>query len=137
MAKINKTGRSKGGGRYVQLHEYIARSYAWSRLPPLAKCAWLEIGFIYNGSNNGKLGVSSRALGEALGVTHPAAAKAIRDLIQWGFLEQRKSSSFSQKRLAAEYQLTHLRCDVTGEQPTKRFMKIGETNIVPIRSAAE
>jgi hypothetical protein len=137
VAKHNNTGRSKGSGRFVQLHEYIAKSYAWRRLPPLAKCAWLEINFIYNGSNNGTLAVSARRLAERLDVSPSAAAKSMRDLIKWGFLDRMKASSFSQKRLAAEYRLTHYSCDVTREPASKRFMRITETNVVQITRAAE
>jgi hypothetical protein len=137
MGKHNNTGRSKGGGRFVQLHEYVARSYAWRRLPPLAKVAWFEIGFIYNGSNNGKLAIPSRRLAEHLDVSPSAAAKAIRDLIKWGFVDHVKASSFSQKRLAAEYRLTHVRCDVTGQPASKRFLVFGKPDLIPMARAAE
>jgi hypothetical protein len=136
--KHNRTGRSKGCGKYVQLYEYIARSYGWSRLSPLAKVAWLEINFIYNGSNNGRLGVSSRALGDRLGVGKSSAARALDELLRWGFLDCMTSSDFGKKKLAAEYRLTHLPCHVTGDPPSRRFMRIGETNnVVPIIKPAE
>lgn len=124
MARHNKTGRSNSGGRYVQLHEYIERSYAWSRLSPLARCAWLAFGFAYTGSNNGRLVMPSRALGERIGVSKSCAATAINELTRWGFLDLMTPSDFGKKKRAAEYRLTHLPCDVTGEVPTKRFMRI-------------
>jgi hypothetical protein len=136
MAKHNQTGRSKSSGRFVQLHEYVARSYAWSRLSPIAKVAWLEICFIYTGNNNGRLSVSSRALGERLGVSKSSAARAIDHLLRWGFLDRVRASDFGQKKMSAEYRLTHLHCDVTGAAPSKRFMRVCETNITPIRKAA-
>lgn len=125
--KHNRTGRSKCCGRFVQIHEYVMRSYAWRRLSPLGRCAWLEINLVYNGSNNGRLAVSARSLGERLDVGPSAAAKAIRDLVMWGFLDPMQASSFSQKRRAAEYRLTHLPCNVKSEPASKRFMKLGET----------
>ncbi|MFO1103041.1 MAG: hypothetical protein U1E20_09075 [Methylocystis sp.] len=137
MPRHNQTGRSKGNGRFVQLHEYITRSYAWRRLSPLAKVAWLEIGFIYNGSNNGRIAVSARKLAERLDVGPSAAARALRELITWGFLDCMKASSFSQKKRAAEYRLTHFACDVTGQQASKRFMKIGAFDAVQVVRAAE
>ncbi len=136
--KHNNTGRSKGDGRFVQLHEYIVRSYAWKRLSPLARCAWLEIGFIYNGSNNGRLGVSARFLADRLGTCPTSAAKAIRELMNWGFLDRVKASDFTRKKAAAEYRLTHLPCDVTGNLPSKRFMRISQmSNVVAIVRSAE
>ena len=138
MPKHNKTGRSKGGGRFVQLHEYIVRSYAWKRLSPLARCAWMEIGFIYNGSNNGKLAISARLLADRLDICPTSAAKAIRELINWGFLDCVRPSAFGRKKLAAEYRLTHLPCHATGDPPSKQFMRAGQaSNVVSITKPAE
>jgi hypothetical protein len=133
MAKHNATGRSKGGGRFVQLHEYIERSYAWGRLSPLARCAWLAFGFAYTGSNNGNLIMPSRALADRLGCGKSQAATAINELCRWGFLDLMRASDFGKKKRAAEYRLTHLPCDVTGETASKRFMRIEG---VPAKPAA-
>jgi len=127
--KHNNTGRSKNYGRYVALPEYIARSEAWCRLSPTAKVAWLEIGFIFYGANNGCIAVSSRLLAERMDVGPSTAARSIRELMKWGFLDLMKRSSFSQKKRAAEYRLTHHNCDVTGEIASKRFLR---TTTVPV-----
>jgi hypothetical protein len=127
--KHNNTGRSKNYGRYVALPEYIARSEAWCRLSPTAKVAWLEIGFIFYGANNGCIAVSSRLLAERMDVGPSTAARSIRELVKWGFLDLMKRSSFSQKKRAAEYRLTHLNCNVTGELASKRFLR---TTTVPM-----
>jgi hypothetical protein len=137
VVKHNATGRSKGSGKYVQVHEYIMRCYAWKRLSPIARCAWLEINLIYNGSNNGRIGVSARQLAERLDVGKTAAANAIIDLMKWGFLDCVKASDFSRKKEASEYRLTHLPCDVAGEIASKRFLRIGKANVIPIARAAE
>jgi hypothetical protein len=124
MPKHDKTGRSKNEGRYVRLFDFMARTPAWRGLSGIAVKAWLDINLsAYNGSNNGKLAVPSRALGERIGVHHSAAARAIRELENAGFLRCIKASSFSKKRLAAEYRLTHLKCDITGDLPSKEFMR--------------
>ena len=73
------------------------------------------------GSNNGMLAVACRALGDRIGVHHSAAARAIRELENAGFLVSVKASSFSNKRLAAEYRLTHLKCNVTGDLASREF----------------
>jgi hypothetical protein len=131
MARHDRSGRSKSHGRYVMLHEYIERSYAWGRLSPLARCAWLAFGFAYTGANNGRLQMSSRTLADRLGCGKSPAARAIAELCQWGFLDLVRASDFGQKKRAAEYRLTHLNCDVTGAIASKRFMRIAGVRSLP------
>lgn len=123
MARLDRKGRSKGDARHARLYEYIERTDAWRDLSGIAAKAWMTIGLMHNGSNNGKIGVSSRELGKRLGVHHSVAARTIVELENAGFLRCTKASSFSQKRRAAEYRLTHLRDDVTGDPPTREFSK--------------
>ncbi|AZG76324.1 hypothetical protein [Methylocystis rosea] len=113
---------------------------AWRDLSGIAAKAWITIGLMHNGTNNGKIAVSSRELGKRIGVHHSVAARAILELINAGFLRQTKASSFSQKKLAAEYRLTHLRNDITGEPPSREFkVKAQPIDEVPegYRAAAE
>jgi hypothetical protein len=117
-------GRSKGGERYVKVPVSIQRSLAWKRLTCNARAAWVEIGFFYNGYNNGSIGISVRRLGDEMGISKNTAANAILELIKWGFLDQVKASSFSQKRLCAEYRLTHLHCNKTGQPASHRYKRI-------------
>ncbi len=136
--KHNRTGRSKGDAKHVRLHEYMARTPAWRELSGNAVKAWLEINLVFNGANNGMLAVSARLLGERIGLSHTAAARAIRELENVGFLRCVKASSFSQKRLAAEYRLTHLPCNVTGASATKEYLRWGKTvgNVVEFPAVA-
>jgi hypothetical protein len=78
------------------------------------------------GSNNGRIAMSARVLAKRLGVGPTTAARATRDLITYGFLEIAKSSSFSGKRRATEYLLTHFKDDITGDLPTRAFQNIGK-----------
>ncbi len=121
MAKHNRTGRTKTDPRFVRFFEFIERTDAWRDLSGLAAKAWLTIGLMHNGSNNGALAISSRELGQRIGVHHSAAARAILELQNAGFLECKKQSSFSQKRSAAEYRLTHVRDDMTNEPATHSY----------------
>lgn len=118
--------RRKEKERYVIYPISIKRSYAWKCLSFCARQAWFEIGMIYNGSNNGRLCVSSRRLAEELGGSHGHAARAIKELINWGFLDLVKASSFGKKKMSAEYRLTHFKCDVTGRPPNYRYKSIEE-----------
>jgi hypothetical protein len=127
MAKtFNKTGRGNKKERFVALPHYIMDTAAWRRLSVTARAAWLEFVRVHNGSNNGRLAMSSRILGKKLGLCKSAAAKAINELITYGFLEITRASSFSGKRRATEYQLTHLKDDITGELPSRAFQNIGK-----------
>jgi hypothetical protein len=123
MAKHDRTGRAKNEPRHVRLYEYIAGHPSWRALSSNARSAWLEIGLICDGTNNGRLAVSTRALGARMGFSKNVAGLAIRELENAGFLKCVKASSFSQKKLAAEYRLTHLRCNVTGASPTHDYRR--------------
>jgi hypothetical protein len=122
-----KNGRSGQRERFVALPHYIMETVAWGQLSVTARAAWLEFVRIHNGSNNGRLAMSSRVLGERLGVCKTAAAEAIKELVTFGFLEIARSSSFSGKRRATEYRLTHLKNDLTGELASRAFQNVGKT----------
>lgn len=139
MARPNKAGRRKDDVRHARLYEYIEKTEAWRNLSGRAAKAWMTICLMHNGANNGVIGVSSRELARRIGVHHSAAARAILELVNAGFLRQTKASSFSQKKLAAEYRLTHLRNDITGEPPTREFARpnVGAGQDGNLRVAAE
>ena len=124
MARRRKT--TNPAERFVRYPIYIKNTFAWRQLTANAKLAWLEIGFFYNGYNNGRLCISSRRLGEAMGVSKSTAARAINELLTWGFLEITKASSFSLKKLSAEYRLTHVVCDVTHKSASFRFKQFSD-----------
>ena len=48
----NHKGRSTTE-RFVSLPHYMLRSAAWRSLSPVARCIFIELAAIYNGSNNG------------------------------------------------------------------------------------
>ena len=56
---FNKTGRSNGKERYIEVPNYLFDSYAWSCLPPGSQVAWLRFMRKYYGSNNGQIVMSS------------------------------------------------------------------------------
>jgi hypothetical protein len=129
MAKtFNKTGRGNKKDRYVALPHYIMDTAAWRRLSVTARAAWLEFVRIHNSFNNGKIPMSIRMLGKRLGVSKDTADRAIKELLTFGFLEKIKAASFIGKRRAAEYRLTHLKDDITGELPSRAFQNIGKVS---------
>jgi hypothetical protein len=70
--------------------------------------------------------MSCRQLGSKLNIGKTAAAAAIQELTIYGFIEITQSGSFPGKRRAAEYRLTHLNCDRTGELASRAFQNIGK-----------
>lgn len=142
-ARLNSNGSSKGHdnyckprksrdkkqkhGRFWATPYYLAQTFAWRQLSPYARVAWLEIGAsLYIGNNNGRLAVSHRWLADRLSASRNTAMRAIHELLTRGFLEITQASSFSQKRSAAEFRFTHLKCDRTGALPSRAFEHIKE-----------
>jgi hypothetical protein len=57
MAKKHDKERND---RYFQLHHYMLKSDAWRGLSQAARVVYIQIGFRYNGANNGKIAYSVR-----------------------------------------------------------------------------
>ena len=96
-------------------------------------CAFLErakrldfsIAARYNGVNNGLINASSRALALEMNVSRAtAAARAVRELIDTGFVEVTEWVQFDLKdRNANAYRLTWRFCDRTNYPASKAFAK--------------
>jgi hypothetical protein len=104
----------------------MMKSEAWRSLSPAERCTYIEIERHYFGlgSNNGRIGLSARAVASACNMSKDTANKAFRRLSELGFIECATPGSFHRKSAhAAEWRLTRVRCDVTGALPSKAFMK--------------
>ena len=130
--------RANGAKHWVQLEHYLLDSPAWKGLTANAKVIYIEIKKRYNGKNNGSLALSSRDAGDALNSSHHTGARALKELVDAGFLAVCTKSSFNRKvKLATEYRLTEARDDRSDHDPlpTKDFMKLkhsrtGEMNSI-------
>ena len=78
--------QKKGGGRFVQLPEWLLASPAWRSLKPGPRALYVELKRLYNGSNNGELFLSHRNAAEALGVHRNTIGSYYEDLAQRGFI---------------------------------------------------
>jgi DNA-binding MarR family transcriptional regulator len=85
--KHNAKGRSRWEGRYVALPIAFMRSAAWESLTPVERCTYIEAASTYDGFNNGYLAVPARRVAERLHIGKSTAARALRVLVQKGFLE--------------------------------------------------
>jgi hypothetical protein len=118
-----KRGRKNKLPPFVMLPKWLLDSPAYAALSLKARAALVELLHVYDGFNNGTLGMSVRRLAERLGCSPDTAASALHELDDVGFVDTMTIGSFSRKRLASEYRLTFHRCDISGALPSKRFMR--------------
>ena len=120
----NKTGRSKRGPPFAMVLHWVMDTAAFRSLSPQAVAVYLVLLRIYNGSNNGSIALSARNAAERCNIAKDTATRAFRELIEKGFIELVTAGSFNLKLPhAAEYRLTHVRCDKTAGLPTKAFLR--------------
>jgi len=118
--KFKRKGRSK----FLMIEAYVIRSAAWQALSPNDRAAYLELKWRYDGLNNGRIGLGNRDLAEALHSSKDTARRALDSLVEKGFLTKTRTSGFNVKcRAATEWRLTEYPCNVSGELPTKAFMR--------------
>ncbi|MFN9008523.1 MAG: helix-turn-helix domain-containing protein [Hyphomonadaceae bacterium] len=122
MPKMLKNGRTKVKDRFVMLTYDILNSPAWEGLSAQARAVLIQIAKRYNGGNNGALAASVRNLAAECRINKDTAAKAVKELLDAGFLELAQAGAFSfKKRHAAEYRLTWLKCDQTGARGSRAW----------------
>jgi hypothetical protein len=135
----NRTGRSSGDARHVRLHHWLLNSPAYLSLSPAARAVHVEIVRLYNGANNGRLALSVRTAAARCRIARNTAARALAELQDRGFVECVTPGAFSLKtRHAAEWRLTHHKCDASGQLPSSSFMRWKppeKQNTVSIRTA--
>ena len=119
-----KTRRRSNSPRFVQLFHHMLGSQAWHKLTPHARCAYIELAYRYDGTNNGRLAMSARSLACQMPCNKDTAAQTLRELEDAGFIETAKIGKFARKgedRRASEYRLTCFRCDATNAVPSRKF----------------
>jgi hypothetical protein len=120
----NRKGRSTNGGAFVQLHHFMMKTEAWRSLSTQQRAVYVELAAIYNGANNGFLGLSVRRAAERCNISKNTAAICFEVLEVRGFIECVTPGGFSRKtRHSTEWRLTSCRCDKSGVLPTKAFVR--------------
>ena len=111
---------------HVRLYTWLLDSPAYLALSCPARAVLIELAKIYDGMNNGRIGLSVRRAAERCNIARGTAAGAFKQLEELGFVECVTKGAFSRKVLhATEWRLTFWGCDVTGALPTKAFMRWG------------
>ncbi len=123
----NYTGRSRRKlSPFVALERYMLKSPAWQSLSPVARSAFIELGMVYDGGNNGRIAMSARTLAERLPISRATATRALAELTEKGFLDPVRLGGFNIKsgaKRATEWRMTCHRCDVSGDKPARTFMR--------------
>jgi hypothetical protein len=120
MGKRRRKG-SRDYERFVALHHYMLRSPAWMTLSPPALKVLLHVWMRHNGTNNGTISYSVREA-EEIGLSFATAARALRELVDRGFLVCTRASAFTVKNRNAR--LWRLTAEPSGNEPaTKDFMR--------------
>jgi hypothetical protein len=118
--------RAEKKDRYFVLHHYMLKTDAWKSLSAAARAVYLQLGFRYNGANNGKLAFSVRDAAGECNLDKGTASRAFKELVDRGFIEETRHGGLSKKtRIASEWRLTAFKCDLTGSLKTCAFMQRG------------
>lgn len=116
--------KRKGKSKFIMIDGYVKRCAAWKALTPVERAVYLEVKWRYDGMNNGRIGLGLRELANEINMGRDTAGRALDALVRYGFIVKTKASAFNVKnRKVAEWRLTEYPCDVTGELPTKTFMR--------------
>ncbi len=119
--RIDAKGRSTGTHRYVMLYHHLLNSAAYRSLKPPARALLVELRKLYNGSNNGRIGLSVRKAATDIHVAKATASKAFQELQDKGFIKRTLDGSFQfKKRHSSEWELTFEDCD--GRSATKECL---------------
>jgi hypothetical protein len=121
----DKKARRKRGAPFVSLPHWLLKSPAWGSLSTQARAIYIEIMVLFNGGNNGRIALSTRDAAIRCNIKRNTAMRAIDELTEKGFIECTRGSSFTAKRLSREWRSTALPCNLTGQLPSKAFMRWG------------
>jgi hypothetical protein len=110
--------------RYFQVHYYMVITEAWRALSASARAVYVQVGSRYTGSNNGRIAFSVRDAAAECNIATNTAARALKELIALGFIEETRHGGLTRKtRMASEWRLTAFRCDLTGTSKSCLFMQ--------------
>lgn len=127
--KLAATGKGRYFDRYVGLPHYMLRSDAWLDLSSDAKAILIDVWQRHNGVNNGGISYSVREAAE-IKISKSGAARALRELVDHGFLVVEKEGSFKVKTTspAREWRITaEPSGPVQERKATKDFMRWSAT----------
>jgi len=134
MAKHSTKNERQGNGQFVSIPRWEFSSAAFKALSGDEVKVYLALRFCYNGRNNGQICFSARQAGDVIHKSHSTGALALARLTELGFIKKAQDSTFGQKRLSREYELTAIDTKPAQKKNklpvgTRDFMKVTETQI--------
>jgi hypothetical protein len=124
MPRLDRRGRSRYDAKHVRLYDYMTACEAYLSLCCQARAVLIESVRLYDGTNNGRIGLSVRTAAQRCRIAQGTASRAFRELTDRGFIECTKPGGFNRKfRHATEWRITWKSCDVSGALPSKQFMQ--------------
>ncbi|MCP5091457.1 MAG: helix-turn-helix domain-containing protein, partial [Gammaproteobacteria bacterium] len=100
------------------------RMPAWQSLKPAARVVYIELKRLYNGANNGFISASVRQLADTANCDKNTVGRALKELVEKGFIERVTPGGFSRKnRHATEWRLSEYECHLTNQPATKTFTR--------------
>jgi hypothetical protein len=127
-ADSGKTGKKQSlafKGGFFQMPRTAYRCDQYAELGMASKVVLYHLLDKYAGNNNGQIGASTRKIADECRINRETAGRALKELQEAGFLDRVKDASLCGREwLSPEWRLTFLRCDVTGQPPSNRFLRI-------------
>ncbi|MBL8579543.1 MAG: hypothetical protein JNK47_20250 [Mesorhizobium sp.] len=129
---MTRSSRHAGEPKHIRLYEWMANSAAWQSLDVYERQLYVEFKRRYNGANNGDIAFSGDEMAAALNCSNRPADRALRTLLERGFVKVARRGSFDWKSSRADgnrantYTLTEYAIDYPQkvlDVPTKDFMK--------------
>ncbi len=118
-------GRNASSGNFLKMENWMFDSHAYRELHSGPRTLIWELIRLFNGRNNGRIGLGVRSAAQRLNVSKDTASAYLKALVEAGFIVATRSGGFNMKdptsRRATEWRLTWLPTD---EGPaTKEFMR--------------
>ena len=93
-AKTNAPGRSSNAPRFVSIYHWEMELPAYRHLSVYGRALLIEFRRKYNSYNNGEIVMSVRQAKNALNCHKDTAAKALRELVEKGWIREAQKGSF-------------------------------------------
>ncbi|MGM0561052.1 MAG: winged helix-turn-helix transcriptional regulator [Pseudomonadota bacterium] len=119
---IDNEGRSKKAPPFAGIPHWAFDSPAFQSLSANAQALYLHLKRLYNGFNNGQIGLSMRQAANRLHVSKGTAWNVFKELEQKGFIKKAGGGGLSieGQGVATRWILTEV--SYAGAPPTKEFM---------------
>jgi hypothetical protein len=119
MSRKPTPNASAGEIPHIRIPNWIIDLPAFGKLKASAVRVYVQLLRLSDGKNNGRLFLSGRDGASICNMNKDTVVAALRELDQAGFLENTRQARYSKhERFAAEWRLTHLKCNISDREPS-------------------